>query len=266
MAMKFISRLVILLAVCLIAACATPATKPSNSHSTAQEGVVSDDVERNSQVAVVDTKKFVPVSAVNTEGKKLPYKIQGNPYLNVSTHVSADSLRQFDQARQAFDRGDLTSADILLRDLTEIDRHVAGPKVWLGKIAEKKDDPKAARAFYSEAIAINPDNINAYLALARVEREQGNFVLAQNTYAQVLDVWEDFPEAHFNLAVLYDLYMNKPFLAQYHMEAYVFLDQGKNPKAAGWLQELQRRTGEHESLVDASMVGEVIVAEGEIQQ
>lgn len=261
MAMKFISRLIVLSVVCLIVACATPTAKPSDSSAAAREYSATEKTERKTRDTVVDTKQFMPVSAVNAEGKKLPYKAQPNPYLSPSIHVSEDSLRKFDQAQQAFNRGDLSSADILLRDLAAIEKAVAGPKLWRGKVAEEKGDAEFAGGFYREAIAINPNNVNAYLALARVERQQGEFVSAQNTYAQALGVWKDFPEGHFNLAVLYDLYMNKPLLAQYHMEAYVFLTQGKNPKASGWLQELRHRTGEYDSLVDASMFGDMVVAE-----
>ena len=67
--------------------------------------------------------------------------------------------------------------------------------------------------------------------------------IRDSTYAEALSVWEDFPEAHLNLAVLYDIYLNDPLQAQQHMEAYQFLTEEKDAKTAEWLQEIQSRTG-----------------------
>ena len=80
-----------------------------------------------------------------------------------------------------------------------------------------------AKSDYEEAIRINKDNVNAYLRLALAQRELGEFILAQNTYSEALAIWPDFPEAHLNLSILYDLYLNHPIRAQEHMEAYQFL-------------------------------------------
>ena len=71
----------------------------------------------------------------------------------------------------------------------------------------------------------------------------GEFNVAQNTLALALQIWPDFPEAHLNLSILYDLYLNDPKSAQQHMEAYVFLNGNKNAQSEQWLAEIQGRTG-----------------------
>ena len=120
----------------------------------------------------------------------------------------------------------------------------------LGDIAEKNEDYDAAIKLYKKAISINKRNVNAYIALGLVQRKQGYFADAQKTYLDALHVWKDFPEAHLDLAILYDLYVNKPVEAQKHFEAYYFLTGSKDEKVRKWLVEVRRRTGIERSFID----------------
>ena len=65
-----------------------------------------------------------------------------------------------------------------------------------------------------------------------------------------MSIWKDCPEAHLNLGILYDLYLNQPKKAQQHIEAYLFLTQYKNPTAVAWFNEIQGRTGITSSFID----------------
>ena len=121
----------------------------------------------------------------------------------------------------------------------------------LGNIAVEEKQLKLAQDHYKQALKITPGNINAYIALARAQRLMGEFDVAQNTLAQVLSIWKDCPEAHLNLGVLYDLYLNQPTKAQQHIEAYLFLNQYKDQKAIAWFNEIQSRTGIEKSFIDA---------------
>jgi tetratricopeptide (TPR) repeat protein len=97
---------------------------------------------------------------------------------------------------------------------------------------------------------VNKNNVNAYIALGQLQRKQGYFSDAQNTYLEALNVWKDFPEAHLNLAILYDLYVNEPEEAQKHYEAYDFLTGRKDEKVKKWLVEVKQRTGIERSFID----------------
>ena len=118
----------------------------------------------------------------------------------------------------------------------------------------QKDDLKGAESLYRAALIINPDNINAAIGLAKVQRQQGHYLDAQNSYANALSRWPDFPEAHANLAVLYDLYLNNAELAQQHMEAYLFLNGYRDKQVLQWFEELKQRTGITGSIIDTPPV------------
>jgi len=74
-------------------------------------------------------------------------------------------------------------------------------------------------------------------------RLQGKFIQSQNVYAKSLALWKDFPEAHLNLGILYDIYLNKPLAGQQHMEAFQFLSDSKKHEVTEWLSEIRTRTG-----------------------
>lgn len=192
---------------------------------------------------MVPTLQYVPVQEPNPEGGFLPYEAKENPYLAQRSRVEKESVVNFIEARRAYKAGQYAQAQKRLLALTTQDAGLSGPWVMLGDIAVDTAEYQQAVDYYVKAIEINKVNINAYLRLARAQRLLGYFLHAQNTYAKVLSIWPDFPEAHLNLAVLYDIYLNHPLRAQKHMEAYQFLTDGTNDEVAGWLSEIQQRTG-----------------------
>ncbi len=192
---------------------------------------------------LASTLAYIPVPEIDESGAVLPYEPQTNPYLSQRGRIDKESVLGFIEARRTLKAGDLERTRDLLLKLTVSDDELSGPWVMLGDIALEQDDYTLAAEQYLKAISINDSNVNAYLRLAKVQRLQGKFLVAQNTYARVLSIWPDFPEAHLNLAVLYDIYLNQPLRAQKHMEAYQFLTGSKNQVVAGWLDEIQQRTG-----------------------
>lgn len=191
----------------------------------------------------VSTLEYIPTLKKNSKGQLIPYVPSENPYLKRWGSVKQESIALYINAKRAFEAANFEQAEAILTGLTETDKKLSGPWVMLGDIALHKNDLSLAEQRYSNAILLNKNNVNAYLRLAKVKRMQGDFLTAKNTYADVLALWKDFPEAHLNLGVLYDLYLNDDVKAQKHIEAYQFLTGGKNEKAAQWLIEIQERTG-----------------------
>ena len=189
------------------------------------------------------TKQYLPVRQYDKDGNELPFVATPNPYTEMTGRVEKDAVTGFIAARKALKSEAYDEADRVLQQVVTADKSLAGPWVMRGFIAEQNKDVEGAIGHYRQAIAVNKLNVNAYIPLARLLREQGKFLDAQNIYAQALAVWKDFPEAHLNLAILYDIYLNDPLQAQQHMEAYQFLSGGKDAKVSAWLTEIQSRTG-----------------------
>jgi tetratricopeptide (TPR) repeat protein len=202
------------------------------------------------QVTALADSAPLPRQPYNPAGQKIPYVPQPNPYTTQAAAVPAEVRPQFLLASYLLREGKQKAAQEKFRALTEKYPSMAGPWVKLGAIAEKDAKYDEAINNYKKAISVNKYNVNAYIALGLLQRKQGYFSDAQTTYLEALNVWKDFPEAHLNLAVLYDLYMNRPEDAQKHYEAYCFLTGKKDDKVQKWLTEVKQRTGIERSFID----------------
>ncbi len=238
--MKFVKRsLVKCVCICsltFLAACSSQLTLP----------------EAGQKVALKASSQFVPIQSYDEKGNKLVYVGHENPYLSLSGRIDKGSVLLFIEAKRAKRNNDLKKASQKLKVITKNDTSLSGPWVMLGDIALENKNLKEAAKDYKKAILINPKNINAYVALAKAQRLMGEYHVAQNTLVLALELWQDFPEAHLNLAILYDLYLNKANQAQQHFEAYLFLTQYKNQDALAWYHEVQDRTGIQSSFIDSN--------------
>ena len=227
-------KIAVALSVVLLAACANNLTLP----------VAGEKAE------LKKTVQYVPQQAYDEQGKLIEYVAKENPYLAIKSRIDKGSVLLYIEAKKAKRNGDFKTAKQKLRVITKNDDSISGPWVMLGDIALEEKKYSQAEKHYQQAILINPKNINAYVALAQVQRVMGAFHVAQNTLTLALQLWPDFPEAHLNLGILYDLYLNQSHKSQQHLEAYLFLTQYKNKQAINWYSEVQTRTGINKSFVD----------------
>ncbi|NVK36827.1 MAG: tetratricopeptide repeat protein [Gammaproteobacteria bacterium] len=232
--MKFVKITVAVLCAAILAACSQKMQIPLAGQ----------------KVDLKDTQVFLPQQAYDEQGKALAYEAKTNPYLEIKSKIDKGSVLLFIEAKKAIRKNDFATAKQKLGVITQKDTSISGPWVLLGNIAMEEKQLKKAQEYYQKAIKITPDNVNAYIALAKAQRLMGEFHVAQNTLALVLSIWKDCPEAHLNLGVLYDLYLNQPKKAQQHIEAYLFLDGYKNKQAIAWYNEIQSRTGIEKSFID----------------
>jgi len=192
----------------------------------------------------------LPRQTYNAAGEKVAYVPQPNPYTTEVVSVPVEAKSIFIVADARLKAGDLEVAKTKFTTLTEKFPSLSGPWLKLGAIAEAQEKYSEAIEHYKQAISVNRKNVNAYIALGLLQRKQGYFSDAFNTYHDALMVWKDFPEAHLNLAILYDLYLNNPEEAQKHYEAYCFLTGDKDEKVQKWLVEVRQRTGIDKSFID----------------
>lgn len=201
------------------------------------------------QPIAMQVNSYLPAQKYSETGAALPYQTRPNPYLQQQGIVPLGAVKDFQQALSLQESGKDAAAADIYHNIADQYPQLAGPWVRLGDIAAERDEAVQAVQHYQKAIDINSDNMEAYLKLALVYRKAGNFGKAQQVYLAALARWPDFPEAHFNLGVLYDLYANESLEAQKHFEAYQFLTGGKDPKVQKWLVELRRRTGVEDSFI-----------------
>ena len=231
-----------ILAVALVSGCATTQQAEKAEKKTGPDGALVLPVPET--IDIKETTQYLPIQDQKDQtGNLLPYEESKNPYLLNKSQVSKGSVLLFLEAKKALKAGNTKLAEQKLRVITKNEKKLSGPWVMLAEIAMKKDDRKQAISHLNQAIKLNPQNVNAYIALASIQRLQGEFREAQNTLARSLALWPDFPEAHYNLGILYDTYLNEEIKAQKHLEAYLFLNKGNDHDALLWYVDLVDRTG-----------------------
>ena len=84
-------------------------------------------------------------------------------------------------------------------------------------LALEADDPRAARAAYERALALDPEMTDAYVNLGRLRYETGDVDAALRLYREALKRDARDPVTHYNLAMaLEDTGETKEALAHYH--------------------------------------------------
>ncbi len=194
--------------------------------------------------------RYLPRQAYDAQGEKVTYVPAPNPYTTAPVAVPSEVIARFQRANELMVEEQHRDARKAFEAITRDYPDLSGPWVKLGELAEIGERMERAEKSYRKALEVNPDNVNAYLSLALFQRRTGDFDGARATYLSALQLWSDFPGAHLNLAILYDLYLNQPKKAQPHYEAYQFLVGDEDPRVADWLIEVRRRTGIETSFID----------------
>jgi tetratricopeptide (TPR) repeat protein len=192
------------------------------------------------KVDLVATEQYLPVQTYDEKNQLIPYQEKENPYLAQKAQVDKGSVLLFIEAKSAWRNDDANTAKQKLNVIIKNDAALSGPWMMLGDIALAEKDYPQALKHYQQGLIVNPNNINGYTALASVQRLQGRYDLAQNTLAKALALWPDFPEAHYNLSILFDIYLNQAAKAKQHLDAYILLTGG-DAESLEWLQQLNER-------------------------
>lgn len=158
--------------------------------------------------------------------------------------VKGRNAEDFATAVAAIKSGNLEEAERLLRRVTESQPELAGPWVNLGQVYLSLGQQEEARLAFRRAIAANPANCAAYNQLGVLSRQMGDFKSAENHYLSCLSTSPDSADIYLNLGILYELYLGRlPEALSAYRQYQVLVDE-PDRKVAGWVMDLERRTGE----------------------
>lgn len=164
-----------------------------------------------------------------------------NPYLARQPEMLPESKHLFDMAIQAMQDEQWDSAKTYLTQLIDADPKLSGAILNLGIVATKQQKTELAEQYFKQAIDTNRNNLEAYNQLGVLYRSQGKFTLAEETYQQGLAIWDQYGPLHYNLGILYDLYMNRPSDALRHYKAFQALQEEPDKRVALWIKTLERK-------------------------
>lgn len=146
----------------------------------------------------------------------------------------------FSRALALMADGELPAAEAAFQALAKRYPGYSGPWTNLGIIAAQRGDHWAAADLFAKAIAANPDNAVAIMALGTLLYQRGDIDAALARYRQAIVIRPDYAEAHLNLAVLYDQALHQPAPALEHYRRYQQLTGDKSLLIAAWILALEK--------------------------
>ncbi len=169
-----------------------------------------------------------------------PAKEVTAPVKTAAAAVPAEKVN-YEAAIVAAREGDRDEAIELFNKATKIKPDYAGAYVGLGlQYLQKKQLDKARQAF-SKAIALDSTNYVAYNHQGIIMRMRGDFTGAKAMYQAAIRYNPSYANAHYNAAILYDIYLYESELALYYYKKYQLLSGDSDKLVAKWIIDLQRR-------------------------
>lgn len=168
-----------------------------------------------------------------------------------ATEVPPEVLTMYEQAVAVMASGDFLDAELRLKEFILRYPRYPGAYVNLAIIHLGNDDAEAARAAIDAALMIDPDYPPALNQNGVLLRKTGKFLEAEAAYLKAVTADPDYALAHYNLGVLYELYLQRLDDALQHFEQYQDL-VGEDEQVEKWITDLRRRVAASQRTANAA--------------
>ena len=147
----------------------------------------------------------------------------------------------YGQALTALKSGDTEEALVLLTQLSQDTPDKPRLFTNLGLAYLQLEQSELAEQAFGQAIARNPEDAVAYNHLGILQRRKGLFQEALVQYQRAIEIDSEYARAHFNLGILFDLYLQDLEKALQQYRKYLDLTSEENAEVAGWIVDIERR-------------------------
>jgi Tfp pilus assembly protein PilF len=154
-------------------------------------------------------------------------------------NISLSNVVNFKKAVASLASNNTDKAEAMFKELTSDNPEISGPWANLGLIYFKKNKYSKSEVAINNALILNPRNPYALNLSAMLARKKGNIRLAHSLYTKAIQHKNDYALAHYNLALLYDIYFQDISAASRHYRKYLTLTNGKDKQTVDWLEQIQ---------------------------
>jgi len=159
---------------------------------------------------------------------------------DAAPQAGAAALTLYEQATAIMAAGDFDEAELRFKEFLLQYPEYPGAHVNLAIIEAMRHNDEAARVSLDAALALNPEFPAALNQLGQLLRRNGDFSAAEAAYLKAVTVRPDYALAHYNLGVLYELYLQRLEDALASFEAYRALVV-EDKQVEKWIADLRRR-------------------------
>ncbi|MCJ8319405.1 MAG: tetratricopeptide repeat protein [Colwellia sp.] len=217
-----------------LVSCTSVNEKAENSQNVKNNKKITNK-ERNDDIKIISNELIALVESTPENGTQtrelnkldeigVVLKKNNNLYLEqISTltiNVPEKTNKNYQQALIAMKNKDWQSANHLFDQVIVAEPKLSGSYVNKSIIAMAQNKMIIAQFNIERAIRANPLNPYAYNLQGQLSRLKGDFILSEKSYLKALSIWPDYPEVHWNYAVLLELYRGRYFDAKTYYLSY----------------------------------------------
>ncbi len=164
-----------------------------------------------------------------------------SPSSGLNPLVQSESERnEYKKAVLLLNKNQLEKAKSIFLQFNSQRPELAGPYANLAIIALKQNDIQKSFALIKTSLEKNSRSPQALNLLAYIEQKNGDIQSAEKHYKEALKYKDNYALAHYNLALLYDIYLQDIDKAIPHYERYMKLINNKDKITADWIEQLKR--------------------------
>lgn len=134
----------------------------------------------------------------------------------------ASLLQDIDKPEEARDEA-LKEAIILYQEILQLDPKDHRARLNEANLLSETNHLSEAQEEYDTILREQPENVGALVGSGVIWRKRGRYEKAADSYHAALKVDPKLRIAHYNLALIYDYYMNDRVKAQLHYDQYIKL-------------------------------------------
>ena len=159
----------------------------------------------------------------------------------VATDAISPQLQlQYQVGIDAMKKGEHAKAQRTFRKFIRSKPKLAGAYINLALIHFEKEESEKSLKLVTRAIELNNQQPQAFNLRAQLLIKQGKINQAKEDYLSAIQLKPDYANAQYNLALLYDIYLQELTLAIKHYEIYLSLINYPDAPTQEWLDQLKR--------------------------
>jgi len=158
--------------------------------------------------------------------------------------VSTSEHEKYEKGLIALNNNEITEAERTFNEFLADKPDLAGPYTNLALIQFKKKNYEQSLELVNRALLRNPEQAQAYQLRGQIFLTRKKIHDAKKDYVKAIELKPDYINAHYNLALLYDIYLQEIALAIKHYEIYLSLIKKPDEATREWVNHLKGILGQ----------------------
>ena len=182
---------------------------------------------------------FIIALTACTQVPERPSTTSSQALSNEKISISSGEREEYKRGLIALHNNEDDEANKIFNNFIKNNPQLAGAYTNLALLHFKKKEYKQSLKLVNHALQKNPKQAQAYQLRAQIFVNSGKIHDAKKDYIQAIKLKPDYINAQYNLALLYDIYLQEISLAIKHYEIYLSLIKKPDDTTKEWVNHLK---------------------------